>query len=119
MITITNSEGSGSETGNVREANIQTHIAARDAFAHEAEILKCYSFDENMCTYDGSDPVGWISGSSCRYVGEIVSYEDPEFYGDSEFIFSEPEFAELSQNSDRVVERIKIRYLTAEETEDE
>ena len=89
-IKIINAEGCGTRTSNVEMSNAQTHIAARDRFAKEAEILLAYDADDSLAD---RDPIAW-------------KYNDPT--EDARFLFDESEVAEIEREDANLIERISV-----------
>ena len=88
-ITIIVSEGSDPRTRRVELCNAETHIAAGDRLAGEAEILVAYSECEECKT---KDPIAW-------------KWNDPT--EDARFVFDVEDLADLDREG-ALVERIKI-----------
>ena len=89
-ITIINTRGCAPRTSHMELSAAQTHIAARDRLAAEAEIL--LAFFAAKCD---SDPVAW-------------KYADPT--EDGRFIFDESEVAEIARQDPGLIERIEVQW---------
>ena len=89
VIAIIVSEGSDPRTRRVELSNAETHIAANDRLAGEAEILVAYSESEEC---QRRDPIGW-------------KWNDP--VDDWRFVFDEDELADLDRQGAPVV-RLRI-----------
>jgi len=90
MITIINADGCDTKTSRVELSNAPLHIAARDRFHNEAEILLAYDADESLAD---RDPIAF-------------KYNDPT--EDARFLFDESEVAEIEAVAPNLIERLKI-----------
>lgn len=93
MITIINESGSATRTKNVEASNVESHIAARDRFASEAEILKAYDADDTLCD---RDPIAF-------------KYSDP--IEDARFIFDESEVSQIESEDPSLIVRIAVKWI--------
>jgi hypothetical protein len=89
-ITIISADGSATRTANVEMSNAQTHIAARDRYHNEAEILLAYDADETLVD---RDPIAF-------------KFNDP--IEPARFLFDESEVAEIEQEDPSLIERIVV-----------
>lgn len=89
MMTIYVAEGSDPRTKHVELCNAETHIAANDRLAGEAEILVAYSESEE-CQL--KDPVAW-------------KWNDP--VEDARFIFDEDDMLDVERQG-ALTQRIEV-----------
>lgn len=92
-ITIINEFGSATRTANVEAADAETHIAARDRLASEAEILRAYDADDSLAD---RDPLAW-------------KYADPT--EDGRFLFTEEDVAAIEHEDPSLIERIVVKWV--------
>lgn len=96
-IKIINSEGE-TRTEHVELCNAETHVAARDKWKYEAQILLDYHRDESLAE-STRDPIAF-------------KYEDP--IEGQRWVFDETDLAEIEGQDPSLIQRVEVIWVNSD-----